>query len=320
MRLRTAIVSALLLSTAFLVGAHYPFHRSMPLALAVKAPFGAGQEIMRLPAGLDEVSGMGESRNHPGVFWVHNDSGDEPRVYAVSRSGKLLGTYALKGATATDWEDMAIGPAATVQGVAGSYLYLADIGDNSARRRFVRIYRVPEPEVDQNQAAASDTLTDWVSFDFTYPDGARDAEGFMVDPLTGDFYIVSKREGDGNRLYRAAAPGPGQPNTLIFTGVTFPFTQSTGAEISPDGLQVLIRRYSLAEAPTAGSYWKRPDASLSLPDLLKQPAQTVALSVEIQGEAIAFAASNRGFYTTTERGPGNNPPLAPVTFYPIAGE
>jgi hypothetical protein len=54
---------------------------------------------------------------------------------------------------------------------------------------------------------------------------------------------------------------------------------------------------------------------VALVDLLKQPGQIVPLVAEAQGEAIAFSADNRGFYTTTERGSRANPPLAPLTFY-----
>ena len=48
--------------------------------------------------------------------------------------------------------------------------------------------------------------------------------------------------------------------------------------------------------------------------LLKQTGQVVPLVPEVQGEAITFSADNRGFYTTTERGPGAN---APLTFYAL---
>src|SRR6185295_746902 len=99
-----------------------------------------GKEFMRLPISLAEVSGMEQSRSNSGVFWVHNDSGDEPRVYAVSSKGELLGTYTLQGATAFDWEDMSIGPAPN----GGTYLYMADIGDNAGKRTSVKIFRVLE--------------------------------------------------------------------------------------------------------------------------------------------------------------------------------
>ena len=286
-------------------------------ALAAAVSFSAGVEVAKLPAFLDEVSGLAQSRTNRGVFWVHNDSGDEPRVYAVGRSGAWLGTYTLAGAAAIDWEDMAIGPAADGR----SYLYLADIGDNNARRTSVRIYRVNEPVVGANQSPVTGTLSQVTSYDFVYDDGPRDAEGFMVDPLTNDFYIVSKREPKSNHLYRAVSPRAGRMNTLVRVG-GFTTTGATGADISPDGLQVLIRRYSStidASSPPAlaGSYWSRPDASVSLVTLLQQPGQIVPLVAETQGEAIAFAADGRGFYTTSEHGSiaGATSKQAPLTFY-----
>jgi hypothetical protein len=288
-------------------------------ALADAASFAAGVRVAMLPRFLAEVSGLAHSRSNPDVFWVHEDSGAAPQVHAVSRSGVWLGTYTLAGAKAIDWEDMAIGPAPDGR----SYLYLADIGDNVARRPSVRVYRVEEPVVDTARAAVVATLTGVVAFDFKYDDGPRDAEGFMVDPLAGDFYVVSKREPDGNGLYRAVAPRPGRMNTLERVG-RLDVTGTTAADISPDGLQVLVRRYSSAlEASwlpeTAGSYWRRPDASVSLVALLTKPGQIVPLAREAQGEAIAFAADNRGFYTTSEHGslPGATTTQAPLTFYAL---
>jgi hypothetical protein len=300
---RWAIAAALLVGQAF----------------AGAVSFSDGVEVAKLPAFLDEVSGLAQSRSNPGVFWVHNDSGDEPRVYAISRSGAWLGSYTLGGATAVDWEDMAIGPAADGR----SYLYLADIGDNAGRRPSVRVYRVREPVVDANQSPVVETLSVVAPFDFVYDDGPRDAEGFMVDPLTNDFYIVSKREPAGNHLYRSVSPSASKMNTFERLG-RFSVTGTTGADISPDGLQVLLRRYSsgidASSTPAlAGSFWRRPDASISLGTLLAQPGQTVRLVRETQGEAIAFAADNRGFYTTSEHGsmPGATSTQAALTFYAI---
>ena len=295
---------------------------SIGQALAAAVSFGDGVEVAKLPAFLDEVSGLAQSRTNPGVFWVHNDSGDNPRIYAVAGSGAWLGTYTLAGAAAIDWEDMAIGPAADGR----SYLYLADIGDNAGRRRSVRVYRVREPLVEAHQSPVTETLSTVTSYVFVYDDGPRDAEGFMVDPLTNDFYIVSKREPDGNHVYRAVSPSDSGINTLERVA-TFSTTGTTGADISPDGLQVLVRRYSSAidtRSPPAlaGSDWSRPDTSMSLVTLLQQPGQTVRLVTEMQGEAIAFAADGRGFYTTSEHGsmPGATSNQAALTFYAIVGK
>jgi len=288
-------------------------------ALASAVSFTDGVEVAQLPVFLNEVSGLAQSRTNPGVFWVHNDSGDEPRIYAVGRSGAWLGSYTLAGATAVDWEDMAIGPAADGR----SYLYLADIGDNAGRRPSVRVYRVKEPVVDADQSPVVETLSSVTPYDFVYEDGPRDAEGFMLDPLTNHFYVVSKREPNGNHLYRSVSPSDSRMNTLDRVG-RFSVTGTTGADISPDGLQVLIRRYSSAidagsPPARAGSYWSRPDASVSLVTLLGQPGQTIRLVAEAQGEAIAFSANGRGFYTASEHGsiPGATTTQAALTFYAI---
>ena len=134
-------------------------------------------------------------------------------------------------------------------------------------------------------------------------------------------YIVSKREPQGNHLYRSVSPSDSRMNTLERVG-RFSVTGTTGADISPDGLQVLIRRYSSAidaSSPPAraGSYWSRPDTSVSLVTLLGSLVRPVRLVVEAQGEASAFAA--RGFYTTSEHGslPGATTTQAALTFFAI---
>src|SRR2546427_279731 len=76
---------------------------------------------------LFEASGIAVSRAHPGVLWTHNDSGDSATVYAITLAGNLLATYRVPGATAVDWEDIALGPCPEH---AGRCLFIADTGDN----------------------------------------------------------------------------------------------------------------------------------------------------------------------------------------------
>ena len=91
---------------------------------------------------LVEISGLAASRTVPGVLWANNDSGDGPRVYALSAAGELLGTYDLAGAEAIDWEDIAVGPGPDP---SLHYVYVGDIGQNGGLRDQVEVYRVPEP-------------------------------------------------------------------------------------------------------------------------------------------------------------------------------
>ncbi|MEA3503315.1 MAG: hypothetical protein U9R47_11100, partial [Actinomycetota bacterium] len=95
---------------------------------------------------LVEASGMAASRTRPGVLWVHNDSRDGARVYAVGPDGADLGGFDIIGALAFDWEDMAAGPGSDP---TRSMLYFGDIGDNfSIRGGRITVYRVPEPDPD----------------------------------------------------------------------------------------------------------------------------------------------------------------------------
>src|ERR1700749_359141 len=68
------------------------------------------------PAGSKEVSGIVASRQWPGIFWVQNDSGDEPRIYPVDRHGRLKKSARIAdapgvligGVINSDWEDIAV--------------------------------------------------------------------------------------------------------------------------------------------------------------------------------------------------------------------
>ncbi|HKR58234.1 MAG TPA: hypothetical protein VJS64_00770, partial [Pyrinomonadaceae bacterium] len=76
---------------------------------------------------IKESSGIAASRNHPGIYWTHNDSGDGPFIYAFDIRGDSRGVWRVTGASAEDWEDMAAGPGPRA---GTNYLYLGDIGDN----------------------------------------------------------------------------------------------------------------------------------------------------------------------------------------------
>ena len=45
---------------------------------------------------------MVASRKHPGIFWVHNDSGNPPSLFAVRRDGSLVRSYRVEAAN-VDW-------------------------------------------------------------------------------------------------------------------------------------------------------------------------------------------------------------------------
>jgi hypothetical protein len=105
-----------------------PWTATPPDAAPFGGPVSAGV-VQHAP--LQEASGLVASRTHPGVLWSHNDSGDGPRLFALTTSVGDLGVFTLDGAEARDWEDLAIG-LGPEPGL--DYLYAGNIGDNESQR------------------------------------------------------------------------------------------------------------------------------------------------------------------------------------------
>jgi hypothetical protein len=245
-----------------------------------------------------EVSGIVDGRTNSNVFWVHNDSGDAPRFFAINHQGALLGTFPLAGAPWGDWEDAAIGPNPD----GGAYLYFADIGDNGANRSSITVYRVAEPT---STASATIAAGSYAMAKLQYPGGARNAESMFVDPFTNDIYIVTK--GPTTQIFSAPATAfAASMTTLTARGVLgAPLTTATAADISPDGRHILVRSI-------AAGYLFTRSVGQSVADALNGPGLSFPLAVEPQGEAIGWAADGAGFYTASETDGG---PSAPISFY-----
>lgn len=248
---------------------------------------------------IDEASGLAASRKNPYVLWTHNDKGGSARLFAMNIDGTHLGIYNLFGASNRDWEDIAVGPG-PVGGL--SYIYVGEIGDNDGVHSSIMVYRVPEPQVDANQSPVELTVTGVETITLQYPDGARDAEALMVDPLTKDIYIISKRE-EHPRLYRAPYPQSTTQTTIMEYKCELPWQALTywdwvtAGDISQDGSEVIVRSYD------NGSIWQRP-ADANLWDAFGQTECPVQLLTDFEslGEAVCFVSGFACGYMTTSEG------------------
>jgi hypothetical protein len=232
---------------------------------------------------IDEASGMVASAAHDDVLWVHNDSGDSARVFALSTSGEHLATVKLPSVSATDWEDMAIGPGS---GDAWA-LYVGDFGDNGSDRPSITVHRFDEPPVADAEVGTE-------AFTWTYSDGeAHNAESLFVDPLTGDLYIVTKTSESTAQVFRSSAPlsQDSQPTEVTTLDVAPSFT---AADISRNGRWILIRGYG-----TVAKLWVRAPGDSVLDALAQEPCE-VTLAAEPQAETVAFASDGSGVYTISE--------------------
>lgn len=148
-------------------------------------------ELVRLPD-VPEASGLTISRRVPGRLWTHNDSA-QPVLFALDERGTITERLHITGATVEDWE--AVASARCGNDVC---LYVADIGDNNAKRDDITIYQVREPEQARDSSAKA------VAFHAKYPDGAQDAETLLVAP-DGRLHIVTKGDTGPITLYRFPA-------------------------------------------------------------------------------------------------------------------
>lgn len=230
---------------------------SLTLVLLVR-PLGAQDSI---PAQVERVgtlkhrrlvesSGIAVSRTHPGLLWTHNDSGDSATIYGVNLAGDLLGTYRVLGATAYDWEDIALAPCP--QDRNAQCLYAADTGDNSERRRAPTVYVFPEPG-PPGTAVKRDTMFTQRAHGtrVIYPDGPRDVEAVAVDPVRGNTLLITKGRIGIVEVYRLPRAALLRDNATATLTDTLPMTPEqslgrfvTGAAFSPSGARLVVRTYT----------------------------------------------------------------------------
>jgi hypothetical protein len=249
---------------------------------------------------IDELSGIVTASTQADVLFVHNDSGDSARFFAIDPTGALLARFKVNGAKAIDWEDIARGPCAPP--AAASCLYLADIGDNTTSRDEYAVYRVPEPEgilPVGGEPARAELAAD--ALRFVYPDGKHNAEALLVHPSTGVITIVTKRKTGASGIYEMPMPlRAGERVTLVKVGEIAPPTGInlfTGGDVDPKASGVLLRTYTSV-------FYYPMSAGQSVAQALTGPPCILPAAVEQQGEAIAFTPSGKGYYTASE---GNHP-------------
>jgi len=241
---------------------------------------------------LEEASGLAGSARNPGYFWTHNDSGNPAELFLLDSTAVTRKVFTLAEIKNRDWEDIALGPGPEEN---VNYLYIGDIGDNLSRYPLKYIYRTKEPSIDQ-----AEVITDFDTLIVKLSDGVRDSEALLSDPVSKNLYLISKREKNVS-MYEILYPFTA--DTLIANKVgELPLTNINGGDISVDGKEVLLKDYEHIY------YWKKTSDE-SIIDLLKKPATELPYDREPQGEAIAWARNDSGFYTLGENAKGERAKL-----------
>lgn len=241
---------------------------------------------------IREASGIVASRRHPGVFWVHNDSGNPPALFAVRRDGTLIREFQV-GVPNVDWEDIAADD--------DGHLYIGDIGNNGTLLPVRAIYRFDEP--DPARPATGPLRANLVSFYRFAPGGRFDAEALVVE--AGQALLVAKTfdRRDAELFAMPLDPPasllrPALPRRLgALPGFKEP---ATAADLSADGKRLVVASLNVARV------YERNDDAWRLTREVHYQADGIE-AVCWDGDDLILASEGRGMYRIKGGAPDKRP-------------
>lgn len=265
---------------------------------------------------IPEMSGIVASQRYPGVLWVHNDSGDIPRVFAIQKDGRVLKpTYEtdfwvdepvagkkpwpgirIEDAANMDWEDIASDK---------DNLYIADCGNNGNARRDLGVYVVKEPNPLATDRIRADSFVR-----FSYPQQIAfppkewefDCEAMFL--WGGKLHFITKHRRGSNiafpsaecHVYRLNSMATGKVHDLeLLDSRKNMGGWVTGADASPDGTKIAV----LTHAPVASVWIFTPKRGSER--LLSGEARQILLGKVKQVEAVCFTDNNNLLVTNEQR-------------------
>jgi len=277
----------------------------LPLLLFLSLPALAARwsepEVVGLvthPA-MDEISGLAPAREHPGLYWAINDSGNTAELHLLDDRGQFRASVPVQGVRNIDWEDLA-----GFELDGRNYLLIADTGDNGGIRNNLVLHVVEEPtDLDQPAKLA------W-SLRFRWPDGPRDCEAAAVDAANGEILLISKKRVPAELFRLPLAPSEEMVTAeLVGTlpGIEQPTahdlqqspvygryrSQITAADLSPNGRVLAVLSYRAIHflVRERGGDWSEALSAPRLPHLmLPWIPQAEAIAFSLDGQVLTVAS------------------------------
>jgi hypothetical protein len=260
------------------------------------------QELSRIKdPQINEISGVASSYNNPGTFWIHNDSGDTPRIFLVDKAGNTVTIGSVTGASANDWEDIA---SFQLNGI--SYLVIGDIGDNGSSRSVYSLYIIEEPKSNPDGTYPS-SFPIKRRINFTYDTGAQNCESMAVDMQSGKILFVSKTSYEGSLRIRYVHELPLSVDSGTVSLVAKKIQQfgtiseaTTAMDISNNG------RYAIIHTVLDGIYEFTRNSNETWVQAFAKEPRRLGNEGNRGFEAICYGTNGIDFYTMKE---GSNSPL-----------
>jgi len=255
--------------------------------------YGPGRRIATLAnRTVNESSGLACSRRVDGLFWTHNDSGGDASLYLLDTRGRDLGSCALRGVLAYDWEDMA-----SFRVGQKRYLLVADTGNNGLAAAVHMLYLVEEPPVDAERGVAVKEVPVAQVIHFSYEDDYRNCEAVALDPTSRTFLLATKERPSGCYVYALRWPENNPKKAFTAQRIaTLKVPGATGLDVSPDGLRAVVLTYGNA-------YEYRREAKETWAEGFSRPPRAIVLPKRVQGESICYGPDGKTLYLTSEQLP-----------------
>jgi hypothetical protein len=191
---------------------------------------------------INEASGIVKSRMWPDVYWIHNDSGDEARIFPITRKGEIIKPEWMKDyrgieipdAVNVDWESITTDDRGN--------LIIADCGNNSNTRRDLAIYIVKEPYPTQTVVTrVARRILYYYPDQKGFPPEEKNFDAEAVFWHKGKIYILTKHRSDTfTKLYRLDSTDPLKENPAVLVRKFDIQGQVSGADISEDGRKLAV--------------------------------------------------------------------------------
>jgi len=252
---------------------------------------------------IHEASGIAVSRINKDILWIINDSGNSPLIYGVNTKGEHVSTITVKDTKNNDWEDLA-----SFEYKEKSYILIADVGDNKAKRKEYYLHIIQEPDLNKISNTDPVSLKPSWSISFTYEDGPRDCESVGVDVPNEKILLLSKRDRPpvlyelsllkqmktvAKRLGEIKPlPQPTQSDIRLMKYTT----QPTAMDISEDGLYAVVLTY-------ANSYIYNVENNSDWLSVFLTSPKEIVLPFLQQAESVCFSKDGASIFVTSEKIP-----------------
>lgn len=185
--------------------------------------------VTNLPAVVQETSGLFFAC---GWLWTHNDSGGNPKLFAIDSTDGSIHKEVVLRTPAVDWEDVTTSP---------QHVFIGDFGNNFGQRQDLAIYRLSLGQLCVQDTVDADTLR------FFYPEQSQ----FQPDPDQHDYdaealcwwnqqlHLFTKHRTNGFTRHYRLPEFPGFHAAELVDSL-FAGGQVTGASTFGDSLLALV--------------------------------------------------------------------------------